>query len=203
MERKRASKLKGDIRREQIIDAVLRLAARGGARALRTAAIAEEAGVSEANIYRHFKSKGEILRTVIDRIKRRLLQNLDTVTAMRDRSPVAQLRELFELHLRYLEENEGIPRIIFSEEVHTSGEGIKDEVLHTIELYASKVESVVKRGQESGIIRNDLESSFIVTVFLSLIQMLTMRWSLSNFSFSLLREGMKLWEGFETCFLVK
>lgn len=200
---KSGSRLSRDIRREQIVDSALKIISKRGVKSLTTAAIAKEVGISEANLYRHFNSKDEILQSTVEKIREGLLRNLDLVSVMTNASPLERLKRLFILHLDYIEKNEGIPRLVFSEEMHIGNESIKERLLNTIGLYSARLESLIKEGQGAGLIKKDLESSSSALMFVGMIQILTMKWSLSDFSFSLVDEGMKLWRNFEKCLSVK
>lgn len=200
---KKGSRLSGDVRRDQIVEAALRIIARGGIKSLTTAAIAEEVGISEANLYRHFNSKDEILQGTVEKVGEGLLRNLDIITEISEDSPLVRLKRLFMLHLEYIEKNEGIPRLVFSEEMHIGNKKLKERLLKTIELYSSGLESLIKEGQKAGLIKKEIKSPSAAMVFIGMIQILTMKWSLSGFSFSLIDEGMKLWRDFERCLAVK
>ncbi|MFN3395907.1 MAG: TetR/AcrR family transcriptional regulator [Thermodesulfovibrionales bacterium] len=200
---KNGSRLSGDIRKEQIVEAALKIIANRGVKSLTTAAIAEEVGISEANLYRHFNSKDEILQGTVEKIGEGLLGNLDAVSVMTNTSPLERLKRLFILHLDYIDRNEGIPRLVFSEEMHIGNENLKEKLLNTIGLYSARVESLIKEGQKAGLIRRDMEHSSAALMFIGMIQILTMKWSLSGFSFSLVDEGKKLWRNFEKCLSVK
>lgn len=197
------SRLSGDIRREQIVEAALRIIASGGVKSLTTAAIAEEVGISEANLYRHFNSKDEILQGTVEKIGEGLLRNLDIISEMSEANPLVRLKRLFMLHLEYIEKNEGIPRLIFSEEMHVGNKKLKERLLKTIQSYSARLESLIKEGQEAKLIRKEIGGPSAAMLFIGMIQILTMRWSLSGFSFSLVNEGMKLWRDFEKCLAVK
>lgn len=201
--KKNGARLSGDIRREQIVDAALRIIAKRGVKSLTTAAIAEDVGVSEANLYRHYKGKHEILRGTVEKVGEGILRNLDAVSEMPEVTAIERLKRLFMLHLEYLERNEGIPRLIFSEEIHIGDEKIKAMLLKTIGLYSAGLESLIKEGQKANIIKKDLGHSSAAAMFMGMIQILTMKWSLGGFSFSLVAEGVKLWKDFERCISAK
>ncbi len=69
-------KLDTQIRREQIAEAALQLVASQGLRRLSVAAVARRVGLVPSGIYRHFRSKDEILSAVLERIEQRLLENV-------------------------------------------------------------------------------------------------------------------------------
>ena len=60
------SRLEGDARRAQIVEIARRLFAEAGYRPTTTRQLARAAGVSDALMYRHFTSKDDVLRAVVD-----------------------------------------------------------------------------------------------------------------------------------------
>ncbi len=193
------AKVDTKIRREQITQAAFKIIAIHGVQGLTTSAIAKEVGISGANLYRHFKNKNEILSSVVDKIGDDLLQNLDAARCAAARNPLVKLRKLFTLHLEYIEKNEGIPRLIFSEEIHAGNVRLKEKLLSAISSYIEGIVSLVREGQRRGAIKADMEAHDAVLTLIGMVQITVMRWSLSSFSFSLADEGMKLWKNFEAC----
>jgi AcrR family transcriptional regulator len=59
-------------RREQILDAATRAFARAGYTATKLEDIAAEAGITQVILYRHFESKSDLYRAVLDRAMTRL-----------------------------------------------------------------------------------------------------------------------------------
>ncbi|RPI33149.1 MAG: TetR/AcrR family transcriptional regulator [Nitrospiraceae bacterium] len=197
---KGTAKVSTDIRRDQIAQAALRIIAGKGVRGLTVSAIAEEVGISEANIYRHFSSKDEILSFTVEKVGRGLKRNIENVLKMGSAaSPLVKLKRAFMLHLDYIEKNEGVPRLVFSDEMHLGNEELKKKLLQSIASYSATLESFVKAGQKAGIIEADINPKATAVLFIGMVQAATLRWSLNNFSFSLVTEGTKLWENFEKC----
>jgi hypothetical protein len=90
---------------------------------------------------------------------------------------------------------------MFSEELHGAPR-LREKLLAHLYGFAGRLEEVVRAGQSSGDIRRELDARVVVLTFISMIQGLMFRWSLSGFSFSLAREGLKLWKNFEKCLAV-
>jgi len=195
---KKTVKMRSDVRREQVVQAALRIVGKKGVGGLTTSAIARAVGVSEANLYRHFKNKEEILFETGKGIGAAIRKNLEVVLASPVR-PVLKLKRAFLLHLEFIEKNEGIPRLGFSEEMHINNKRLKKEFLKNIELYASGLEGLFHDGQRLGSIRRDVDRRALTAMLIGMVQALVMRWSLSGFSFSLMSEGAKLWKNFEKC----
>ena len=82
-------RLEGDARRAQIVEIARRLFAEGGYRSTTTRQLARAAGVSDALMYRHFESKEDVLRAVVD-------QGLDGFATMGEAAAVGRDRPLAE-----------------------------------------------------------------------------------------------------------
>jgi AcrR family transcriptional regulator len=82
-------RLEGDARRAQIVGIARQLFAEGGYRTTTTRQLARAAGVSDALMYRYFKSKDEVLRAVVD-------QGLAGFAAMREAAGAGRDRPLTE-----------------------------------------------------------------------------------------------------------
>lgn len=195
-------KMSRDERRVQIAEATLSIIARSGVKSLTTAAIAKEVGVSEGNLYRHFKNKDEIFSETVEMIREGLKKNLENVLKLESPS-LKKLKKAYTLHLDYIEKNEGIPRLVFSDEMHLGNEKLRQKLLATINAYSEELESLMREGQQDGSIRGDMNPKSLVLIMIGMIQVMILKWSLSGFSFPLVDEGMKLWRSFEKCVKVQ
>lgn len=195
---KKKIKFDRDTRRIQITQAALKIIASHGINGLTTAAISKKVGTSEANLYRHFKNKEEILYEMVKSIGSELNKNFENIFKTPG-TPLLNIERVFIRHLDYIEKNEGIPRLIFSDEMHIGNVRLREMLLNTIMSYSEILESLVKEGQRVGKIRKDINARAAVSMLIGLIQASTMRWSLSGFSFSLVGEGNKLWKNYVKC----
>ena len=74
-------KVRGEVRRDQIVQAALRIIGKKGVSSLTTAAIAKEVGVSEANLYRHFRNKDDIYFATVSQVREMIMGNLEKAVA--------------------------------------------------------------------------------------------------------------------------
>ncbi len=193
-----SKKVDRETRREQITEAALQIVGDRGVKGLTTAALAKEVGVSEANLYRHFENKDEILLETVGRIGETLRCNLERVLA-ESSSPSESLKKIFILHLDYIEKNKGIPRLVFSNEIHVDNNRLREKLFSTIDSYARRLEELLREWRSAGSIKESMDPAPTALTLIGMIQALTMKWSLSGFSFSLVDEGRRLWANFERC----
>src|ERR1035441_9614955 len=97
-------KLDTEVRREQLAQAALSLITTQGLKSLSVARVARRVGLVPSAVYRHFKSKDELLDAVLELIRERL--NANIVQASQDATDTLQiLRRVVMAHVRLIREN--------------------------------------------------------------------------------------------------
>jgi len=190
-------KIRGEVRRDQIVQAALAVIAKKGVGGLTTAALAAEAEVSEANLYRHFKNKEDIFFATVAYVKEKIAKNMEGSLGGAD-APVKKLKQFYTLQLEFMGKNNGIMRFLFSNELHIS-EKLRESLLQAMYAFSAILAKFIKDEQKTGSFRSDLDPKTTSLMLIGMVQGLMFRWSLSGFSFSLAAEGRKLWTNFEKC----
>jgi len=190
-----------EVRKEQIVRAALEIIGEDGIQGLTTSGIAKAVGISEANIYRHFKNKDAILTATVEDLEDTISNILKTVTT-KDISPLDKLAQIFKLHLSHIQENKGVPRLVFSSELHFR-QDLRDKLSSLIDGYLKMLTGILDEGVEDGSVKSAIDTTAIAGFFVGMIQLSTLRWSLSDFNISLLKEGDKLWREYRKCIEVK
>ena len=99
------------IRKQQIIEAARRLITDRGMEAVTIDAIAETVGFSESAIYRHFPSKQQILRQLIDDLEHDLLACV-ALAQTTEPNALRVLECILETHLADVEGSRGVSFIV-------------------------------------------------------------------------------------------
>lgn len=181
-----------EVRKEQIVRAALEIIGKDGIQGLTTSGIAKAVGISEANIYRHFKSKDAILTATVEDLEDAISNILKDVTT-KEISPLDKLAQIFKLHLSHIQENKGVPRLVFSSELHFR-QDLRDKLASLIDRYLKMLTGILDGGVRDGSFRSDIDTAAMAGLFVGMIQLSALRWSLSDFKSSLLKEGEKLWK---------
>lgn len=192
----RAEKTDTNIRQEQIAAAALKLIASGGMKELSVAGIARHVGVVPSAIYRHYKNKAAVVDAVLDLIQDKLIGNVGAVEEQ-TQDPIERLYKLLMRHIKLICESQGIPRIVFSEDVYSGHIARKQRIYEIISGYLKRIEDIVLQGQKSGAIRTDADAKNIALVFFGLVQPSAILWHMSDGSFDITREARKNWAIFE------
>jgi len=97
-------------------------------------------------------------------------------------------------HIKLIRENQGIPRIVFSEDVYSGHNGRKKRIYAIISGYLESVEKIVYEGQTSGVICKNLAPKNIALIFFGLVQPSAILWHISSGDFDVTKEARKNWE---------
>jgi AcrR family transcriptional regulator len=161
---------------------------------LTTAGIARVAGMSEANLYRHFQDKDEILLSIGSRIGTVIM---GTAAAIGDGkgTPVEKLEAIYASHITAISEAPGIPRYVFSE-VHLGNPRLSKAMADRMRRYMGILAGIVSDGVAAGSLRENLSPRETAVTLLGMIQFTALRHSLDPGSFDLREEAGKLWTNF-------
>jgi AcrR family transcriptional regulator len=183
------------IRKGEIVQAAFKVLGKGGARALTITAIARTAGMSEANIYRHFKGKDAIYSSLVNFIGSEVMGRAATIAAG-SRRPREKLETIFFSHMALIEEHPGMPRMIFSEDIRLGNKKVGEEISLRLRGYVVTLAGIIAAGIEEGDFRQGLSPRETALTFLGLIQSTALRWTIGSDSFDIRDEARKLWSNF-------
>jgi AcrR family transcriptional regulator len=186
----------GEERREEIVRAVLDLAAEQGVKQVTTQAIADRVGIAQPTVFRHFKTRDAILRAALEWIGKGLLTVVTPILAGRGPAD-ARLRQLLALQLQFISQRKGLPRLLFSERLHLEDPELKAVVRRIMDTYTGKLRALLEDGVTEGSFRPDLDTEEAARLIVALVQGLVMRWSISDFEFPLEAQGDALWRFLE------
>lgn len=183
------------IRKEEIVRAALEVVGTSGVRALTISAIAASAGMSEANIYRHFGGKEQIFAALADYIGDAVMGKAATIAAG-SRSPLEKLETIFFSHIAIIAEHPGIPRFVFSDDIHLGHRNIAENLALRIGNYIETITGVIAAGIAEGQIRPEVSPRETALSLMGMIQLTALRWTIGNASLELRPEADKLWRNF-------
>ena len=182
------------IRREEIVQAALQVIGEKGVHALTITEIAGQAGMSDANIYRHFKGKQEILGALGDFISEAVMGKAAGIAAGKGSAP-EKLSIIFRSHIALIAAHPGLPRFIFSEEIHLGDPQLAKTIAGKMAGYIETLSNVITAGIKTGELRALSPKETAITL-LGMIQFTALRWSITRGAFSLDAEAERLWNNF-------
>jgi AcrR family transcriptional regulator len=164
-------------RRRQILDAAVRAFAQKGYYACRVSDIAEEAGVAYGLVYHYFDSKEAVLEAIFRDTWGMMLEAIRGVEAT-ESSPREQLRKTAAIVLRTWRNDPDLVRVLVRE-VTRRGEQLQREV-GEIALAFEALERIVRRGQESGAFRSDIDPRLAAWIVYGALEEILTGWVLGQ-----------------------
>jgi AcrR family transcriptional regulator len=157
------SRLDGEVRRAQIVEVARRLFAEYGYRQTTTRQLARAVGVSDALMYRHFESKDDVLRAVVDQGVAGFAAMREAAGAGRDRPLAERMTILGQAFLDVLDAQADL-LVLFASEHELLADDAR--LVGFIDLAASGFgEELAARGR-SGEVRTDLNGYLFARSFM-------------------------------------
>ena len=188
--------LDSEVRRHQIVQTARKIVANQGMGFFTIQELAKEVGVSEGAIYRHFKSKDEILLVLIQNIERTLMDAISE-SARPGEGALDQLRHLLQIHFSSMERRRGVSFVVISEAPHFADPQVKQTARQMVERYVDAIASILKSGVEKGEIDSAVDTRAAALMFFGLVQASVTLWSFSNRAHPLAQHSASLWDMFK------
>ncbi len=188
-------------RQEQIIDESIKLIAEKGIQGFTIKNLSKAIGISEPAIYRHFKSKTQILLTILDTFEEiaEMLSGLINNTKL---SAVQKISFMFNKMVVKFTETPSLVSVIFSEEIFKNEEILKKKIIRILNKNEETLELIIRKGQQQNKIRNDSDEKTLALMVMGSLRLLVKRWDLNGHDFNLSREGKLLLNSVEAVLTV-
>ena len=125
------------LRQKQIISATRKLMIERGSEQVTMKNIASEIGITDAGIYRHFKSKKDILSLLADDVENTLMGDLSKAMTKSD-NPLEALDKILRGHISAIERRRGITFRVIAEIVSIGDKDLNKKVSKTIGNYIGR-----------------------------------------------------------------
>jgi len=156
-----------DIRQEQIKKTVLEIIADEGLHNLSTRNLAKRIGFTEGAIFRHFSSKRDIIKGIMDDVANDLIGSLRSIVL----SPVKTEEKLFKylcMNVKYLKENRGITILLFSEATHLGDKELKDKLSQILSEQKQFIIKMVKDGMAEGVWDKNINPEDVAMLYMGI-----------------------------------
>ena len=181
------------VRKKQIMDAARKLIMRSGSEHVTVRNMAKEVGISEAAIYRHFKSKAEILSFLADTVADGLLHDIEAAGSVGFTS-VEIVNEILRTHLSSIEQRRGLSFLVLAEIISFGDKALNKKVSDSIQIYVERLRLLLADGARAGLVRSDINLHAAALLLFGMIQGLVSIWALNGYKFDLTEKYSELWK---------
>ncbi len=182
-------------RQIEIIEAATKRIDEHGIQDLTIKTLAADLNLSEAALYRHFKSKNEILLGLLTYFIEEMKGRLDVILSNKERSPSELLQDIFDSQLKTFVQKPSVVSVIFSESIFQFNKELSSTVSSMMELMQNHIESIVKKGQANGSFSKIVGVSTTTTIIMGGMRITVLKWKLSGHKSDLIKDGNKVLNG--------
>lgn len=156
-----------DIRQEQIKKAVLDIIAEEGLHNISTRNLAKKIGLTEGAIFRHFPTKRDIIKGIMDDVAKDLVGSLRTIVLEPSKTEEKLFKYLCK-NVKYLRENRGITILLFSEATHLGDKELKEKLNQILSEQKQFIIKMVKDGIAEGIWNKDTNPDDMAMLYMGI-----------------------------------
>ena len=133
-------------RRQQILEALAQMLEDNPGDRITTARLAQQVGVSEAALYRHFPSKAKMFEELIQFIEDTLFQRIALVLQEQE-TATARCGHILQLLITFAERNPGISRVLTGEALTGETARLRHRVNQVLERVETQLRQVLREAE--------------------------------------------------------
>ena len=180
-------------RKDQILQALARMLETAPGERITTAALAEEVGVSEAALYRHFPSKARMFEGLIKFIEETLFLR---ITRILDDESSAEIRchNILTLLLNFSDKNPGMTRLLTGDALAGETERLRARIAQLLNRVESQLKQVLREAQIRENLKPGVSSTALANLLLATCEGRLAQFVRSEFKKSPLENWDTQWE---------
>ncbi len=157
--------------------------------------LASDLSLSEAALYRHFKSKNEILLGLLTYFILEMNERLAVIIEDKELQPSELLKKVFVSQLTTFVQKPAIVSVIFSEGIFQFNKELSEKVSTMMALMQNNINVLITRGQNEGVYAKLLGPETITTIIMGSMRMVVLKWKLSGNKSNLVSDGKNVLNG--------
>lgn len=180
-------------RQLEIIEATGKILTTSGVSGLTIKNLAKEMKFTEGAIYKHFKSKEEILITMLEYLSGNMEKRYtriisDTIT------PEENIKELFKDQFSFFAKNPHFVVAVFTDGFMEESEKINEAILKIMSIRQKYMKPLIEQGQNENSFTNIISTEETLHILMGSTRLLMYKWRVSNFKFNLKEKGSEMVE---------
>lgn len=150
-----------------------------GVAKLTTRSLSKAVGIAQPTLFLHFGNKSHVLVALVDAVQERLQREMAGLDLAR-LSPLERLKAVIRAHLGFIQQQPGIPRLLFSEELQSGDPAFRDRMNQLVQFFLQFIAGLISAAQEAGQIRPDIVPQQAACLLIASVQGLALRWILTG-----------------------
>jgi len=175
-------------RQLEIIQAAGRIMTESGVGGLTIKNLAKEMRFSESAIYRHFKSKEDIIIAMLKYLEKTLDELYERAVKLAD-VPEEKLIQLFLQKFNFFRINPHFAVVVFSDGLMESSEAVNKAIHDIFKVKQKHLNPIIEEGQAMGVFTNELSGDQLIHLIMGSVRLQMLKWRIAHFDFDIVVAG--------------
>lgn len=189
-------------RQLEIIEAAGKILTEDGVHGLTTKKLAEEVGFSESAIYRHFKSKEDIIISMLSYLADNMDERLTNLQAINE-NPVKRFENVFMNQFEFFTKRPHYVVAVFSDGLMEESDRINATIFKIMQVKMKHLMPIILEGQQKKYFTNAITVEELMNIVMGTFRLQMFKWRQSNFEFDIERQGKNMIESVLTLIKTK
>ena len=157
--------------------------------------LSADLNLSEAALYRHFKSKNDILLGLLTYFIVEMKDRISQIMSNEDQHPSEILMQIFTSQLNTFVQRPAIVSVIFAEGIFQFNKELLYKVSEMMALMQANIGLLISKGQDQGLYAQLLGKDALTTIIMGSMRMVVLKWKLSGNKSPLVNDGTNVLSG--------
>ena len=180
-------------RKQQILECLAKMLQQSHGGKITTAKLAEQVGVSEAALYRHFPSKTKMFEGLIEFIESAIFSRINLIMK-EDLPAIKQCENILTLLLTFVERNPGITRLLTGDALTGEAERLHQRIAQFYDRIETQLKQILREAEMREGLRPILPLNCAANILLATAEGRIMQFVRSNFRRSPTENWNEQWE---------
>ena len=178
-------------RQLEIIEAAGEILTESGLAGLTTKNLAAKMGFAESALYRHFKSKEEVIVTMLQYLAADMDKRLTACVTKLD-DPVEKLKAVFNNQFDFFQKHPHFLVAVFSEGLLEESKQINAAIMQIMATKRKHLLPIIKQGQLEGVFETSAPAEDLLHIIMGSFRLHMLQWRMTDFSFDVKQKGNRL-----------
>ncbi|MEX2131335.1 MAG: nucleoid occlusion factor SlmA [Pseudohongiellaceae bacterium] len=188
-------------RKDQILQSLARMLETAPGERITTSALAQEVGVSEAALYRHFPSKARMFEGLIEFIENTLFTRIARIM-LEEQSALPRCEKILLLLLTFADKNPGITRILIGDALAGETDRLRSRVAQIFDRIESQLKQILREAQIRESLKTTTSPAIAANLLLASCEGRMVQYVRSEFKRSPLENWEAQWDYLQTNLLI-
>jgi len=177
-------------RQYEIIDCAGKILSNKGISGLTTKNLAAAMQFSESALYRHFKSKGKIIESMLEYMAHDMDRRLGNAINSQQ-TPKQQFINIFTSQFEFFAKNSHFVVAAFSDGLMEESNEINLAIKKIMAVKYKHLMPIITAGQQQGLFTDQVDVKQLIHIVMGTFRLLMFKWRIDDFEFNIKKEGDK------------